>query len=154
MAQQLQNHEGSGLVTMGDNLPSHPNPLGASSSSVPIQSYQSFFLIHIYVDQGIPVPVGPTCDAMCRRAAAWVTQVCGWVAATRSMRPRACARLPPSLPPRTRSSLPQPAVPCRCPCSSGHLPSAAASPPFPTADQLSADQDPSRLRYPRAKDRS
>lgn len=32
---------------------------------------------------------------MCRRAAVWVTQVCGWVAATRSLRVLASLHLPP-----------------------------------------------------------
>jgi hypothetical protein len=94
-------------------------------------------LIHIYVDQGIPVPVGPPATP-CVAALPPGSHKCagGWPPHARCA-PRACARLPP----RTSSPLPQPAVPCCCPCSSGHLPSAAASPPFPTADQ-----DPSRLR--------
>lgn len=118
----------------------HPNPLGASSSPVPIQSYLSFFLSS---------SISPTREFPCRwgRLRRHVSPRCRLghtsvrVGGRHTLAAPACVCSPPSLPPRTSSPLPQPAVPCCCPCSSGHLPSAAASPPFPTADQ-----DPSRLR--------
>ena len=154
VAQQSQIMKGSGLVTMEDILPSHPNPLGASSSPVPIQSYtEAFFFPHPYLRRrpraggaGVRRHVSPRC-----RLGHTSVRVGG--RHTLAAPPRACARLPPSfpsLPGRTSSPLPQPAVvPClllpvliRPPSIP---PSAAASPPVPT-DHQSADQDPSRLR--------
>ena len=103
----------------------HPNPLGAYSSfRVPIQSNQSFFLIHICVDPGNSrgrwgrrrrhVP------PRCRLGHPSVR-----VGGRHTLAAPACVCSPPSLTPRTSSPLPQAAVPCTCPRPSIRPPSIA-----------------------------
>lgn len=86
--------------------PIHSEPV---HHPVPVQSYQSFSLVHIYVNQGIPVPVGPSATP-CVAALSPGSHKCagGWPPHARC----ACVRVLASHPPRTSSALSLAVVPC------------------------------------------
>jgi hypothetical protein len=113
--------------------PIHSEPV---HHPVPVQSYQSFSLVHIYVNQGIPVPVGPSATP-CVAALSPGSHKCagGWPPHARC----ACVRVLASHPPRTSSALSlavvRPLFLTSCLSASGHLLSARQSPPA-SADHL------------------
>jgi hypothetical protein len=145
----------------------HPNPRSSfivQSRSSPTRAFSSSISAST---QGVPVAGGAGGDATCHRAAAWVTQVCGWVAATRSLRPRprprprACARLPPLPEAAPTHQLPTPpgSRPLHLPCPRPSIRPTSISgrqPPRrpPRTIRLGIKIRRGRSRYPRRKERS
>ena len=131
----------------GTNFPSPSQSTELIHRSVPIQSYQSFFLIHIGVD--------PNSRGRWGRRRCHVSPRCRLghpsvrVGGRHTLAAPACVCSPPSLTPRTSSPLPQAAVPCTCPRPSIRPPSIAGCRGPSGWGSRSVE-----ARYPRRKERS